>query len=1730
MSVDILDRVYDAYSGEMGQRFMRETQRRIHWMCASAQGARVIDVGCSQGLVPILLGREGRWVVGIDNNASSLQQAEQHLAGESIGVRKLVTFIQGDFATHAFEAPFDCVLMGEILEHLLDPERFLAAAAERLTVGGRLVVTVPFGINDHVDHKHTFYLLEPYRLLSKHFDVIEIELLGKWLGLVAVKRPEDGNGAFQGWSDTDLRRLEEAFHRIERGLVDDVGGLQAKLDDANAKYRATTEEVSRLKREAAHHNNERQNSERARVQVEADLKAAQQGAGQASITAATDLAQELSHERAARHAHEVTLARFEERLNHSEQLRRLELEVRNTEIARIDQLRGQLEERLQEVTRRLSQERDEAARQVAETRASLATLTAERDDLIKHLEASQRGHAALESQLADDQAAHAAECANLSARLESARLESSRLMQEWDSLRVMSHDAQRQADDLAQQLGTARNALRETATMTAELSRARERVAELEAERAAAHQAESDLERRRERRERQLVDEALSLKAREQTQAAERQRLIQRAAEAKMEQYRADLAAAHSTVKKLGAQLDGERRQRVKAEQRAVHVRNTLSFQLGYELIHGFKSRDGLLRLPQSLWHLQQEAARRRRERDTKHEVPVRPTTAHVASVQPAAEMLRAAATSNRPASSHSPIKVAEFPRNLSQLRVACVHDEFTFASFAPECQLLQLTPANWQVELETFRPQMLFVESAWRGKDDAWTRKISHRSQELVDILAWCKSQQIPSIFWNKEDPVHYRTFLNTAKLFDWVFTTDIDCVARYKRALGHERVGLLPFAVQPKAHNPLEKYQRKDAIAFAGAYYARYPERQADLARFVDSLASSPGLEIFDRNHGKSDPDYQFPERYRQHIVGTLSFDEIDKAYKGYRYALNLNSIKASQTMFARRVFELLGSNTVTISNFSRGVRLMFGDLVITTDSGERARTRLEELGSDSSTSRRFRLAGLRKVLHEHTYGHRLRVVTSHVFGQVANDGLPEICVLAHVRNSGAATRIISTFGEQAYPRKRLLLIAEPSLCPAAPARQANVEWVGFDQASPLDLHLLAPGASHFAVMVSGDHYGSHYLTDLALATLYSSASVIGKVAHYRLTPQGQLSLTHDGSQYRSARSVAARASLVRREVLRGIPARAWLSTLEAQTFCDVDCLGIDEFNYCEDGSGLDEQQAREVSDLPRLDHGLPLSRMLAAAAIEPPETSSLVVAPMPQIDVARLAKLFKPSAGKPIAISLEGGQLLVQSSLADETHEYIYAKEAWSPAELGLPGPGKLHFEATPGLNVQLGVMFLDQKKQRIGHKLCQPGSNETITLPLGTAWVQLALRIYGPGTTKLSALLLDHGLDAPDVLFGRGDYLLITNRYPSDQDLYRNGFVHRRVLDYAKRGHKVDVFRLADGQKHGYYEFDGVDVISGGNAALDTLLRSNTYKAILVHFLDPRMWQSIAPWLDRTRVLIWAHGAEIQAWHRRAVHFGSPAQLEAAKAESEPRRAFWRNVFESLPSGSKTIFVSQHFAQEVQSDLGVELPRDRYEVIHNVIDTSLFGYVTKPSEQRKRILSIRPHTSRIYANDLAVAAVLALSREPWFHELDIHFIGDGPLFNDTVEPLRGFPNVHLDQRFIPQSEIAKLHREYGVFLCPSRGDTQGVSRDEAMSSGLVPVTTMVGAIPEFVDADSGILAPAEDAAELAAGIARLYEDPELFLRLSAQAAQRVRSQSSPGHTTEREVALMLPRVPR
>ena len=79
---------------------------------------------------------------------------------------------------------------------------------------------------------------------------------------------------------------------------------------------------------------------------------------------------------------------------------------------------------------------------------------------------------------------------------------------------------------------------------------------------------------------------------------------------------------------------------------------------------------------------------------------------------------------------------------------------------------------------------------------------------------------------------------------------------------------------------------------------------------------------------------------------------------------------------------------------------------------------------------------------------------------------------------------------------------------------------------------------------------------------------------------------------------------------------------------------------------------------------------------------------------------------------------------------------------------------------------------------------------------------------------------------------------------------------------------------------------------------------------------------------------------------------------------------------------------------------------------------------------------------------------------------------------------------------------------------------------MASGLVPVTNAVGAIPEFVNAECGVLAPAEDFAGLATGIESLYLDESRFATMSLNASRRVRRQSDIDDIVAKEMMMFGP----
>jgi glycosyltransferase involved in cell wall biosynthesis len=96
------------------------------------------------------------------------------------------------------------------------------------------------------------------------------------------------------------------------------------------------------------------------------------------------------------------------------------------------------------------------------------------------------------------------------------------------------------------------------------------------------------------------------------------------------------------------------------------------------------------------------------------------------------------------------------------------------------------------------------------------------------------------------------------------------------------------------------------------------------------------------------------------------------------------------------------------------------------------------------------------------------------------------------------------------------------------------------------------------------------------------------------------------------------------------------------------------------------------------------------------------------------------------------------------------------------------------------------------------------------------------------------------------------------------------------------------------------------------------------------------------------------------------------------------------------------------------------------------------------------------------------------------------------------------------FVGEADAATISTYYqrsDLFVLPTEYEGYGMVVAEALAHGLPVVSTPVGAIPELVGRDAGVLVPAGDAAALAGALTKAIDDPRWRGRL-ADGAARVR----------------------
>ncbi|WP_202709045.1 glycosyltransferase family protein [Sporosalibacterium faouarense] len=489
-------------------------------------------------------------------------------------------------------------------------------------------------------------------------------------------------------------------------------------------------------------------------------------------------------------------------------------------------------------------------------------------------------------------------------------------------------------------------------------------------------------------------------------------------------------------------------------------------------------------------------------------------------------------------------IKVQSFSSNV---KVACILDELPYHWLKYHLNLVTIEPYNWKEVMEDQKPDLLLVQSAWHGYKNKWELKIAslkpNENSLLKQIVSWCKKNNIPTAFWNIDDSYMFNTFIQTAKLFDFIFTTDENCIKNYKEKVGHNNVYTLPMAAQPNIHNPINRYkQRLGKVAFAGSWYnIGYETRKKDIETLVKPSINFD-LHIYDRLYDLNSDDYRFPKIYQPYIRGGLPYEDMMEMYKKYDVFLNVNTVQDSPTMFSCRVFELLGCGVNTISGYALGVEKMFPNIVLLSKSKEQTTNHIRKLLNNQQYADKLSLLGLREVFKKHTYAHRLEYMFSKIGLDYKKTPEPNVSFICVVNSNSEIKNAVEIYTSQNYKFKELILILRDETIDIDFWKNnlKTIQCISILKSTNknfsncLNMGVYKSSCQYVTFIDPNDYYSPHFITDLINGFKYTDADIVGKQSHYVYYSKKNILLTaNDIKEFEQVNSLLPSALVANKSV---------------------------------------------------------------------------------------------------------------------------------------------------------------------------------------------------------------------------------------------------------------------------------------------------------------------------------------------------------------------------------------------------------------------------------------------------------------------------------------------------------------------------------------------------------------------------------------------------------------------
>ena len=180
------------------------------------------------------------------------------------------------------------------------------------------------------------------------------------------------------------------------------------------------------------------------------------------------------------------------------------------------------------------------------------------------------------------------------------------------------------------------------------------------------------------------------------------------------------------------------------------------------------------------------------------------------------------------------------------------------------------------------------------------------------------------------------------------------------------------------------------------------------------------------------------------------------------------------------------------------------------------------------------------------------------------------------------------------------------------------------------------------------------------------------------------------------------------------------------------------------------------------------------------------------------------------------------------------------------------------------------------------------------------------------------------------------------------------------------------------------------------------------------------------------------------------------------------------------------ISEDLRRQTVSMFGIQQP---IETIHNFVNVELY----RPNAERGGHAPRMIHLSNFRPVKRVLDCVRVLAEVRSHVDAELWMVGDGP-DRGAAERLAHDLGLVGSIKFLgKRNDVPKLLREADVLLMPSEMESFGLAALEGMASGVVPLGTRVGGVPELVtDGVDGFLNEVGDVDTMAAHAARLLGD--------------------------------------